>query len=99
MNGTDSTLPSRPTCTVAQAAAALAVSVGTVYKLLHKGHLAGYAVGRRKIVFADSVAAYQRQNAFQALLSDVGRDEPGPTPPPPPRLGVNLPLPGRRHLR
>jgi excisionase family DNA binding protein len=73
-------LPSRQTCTVAQAAAVLGVSVGLVYKLLRNGALAGYAVGRRRIVFADSVTAYQRQNAFQAIINDAGRDEPGPAP-------------------
>jgi excisionase family DNA binding protein len=94
-------LPSRPTCTVAQAAAALGVSVGLVYKMLKQGALAGYAVGRRRIVFADSVVAYQRRNAFQAILNDAGRDEPGPVPAIAPRLPSALirPPSAFRHLR
>jgi excisionase family DNA binding protein len=77
MKSNDSELGTRPTCTVAEAADALGVSVGTVYKLLKTGKLGGYAVGRRRIVFADSVAAFQRGNAFQAIVNDAGRDEPG----------------------
>ena len=72
-------LPTRPTCTVAQAAVALGVSVGTVYLLLRKGRLAGYAVGRRRIVFVDAVTAYQRQNAFQPAASGRGQGGIDPT--------------------
>jgi excisionase family DNA binding protein len=104
MKSYDSELGTRPTCTVAQAAAALGCSIGKVYNLLRTRQLGYTEIGRRKLVLVESVAAYQRANTYQALLNDAGRDEPAPVPvqqPTRPTRPAFSPAPflGRRHLR
>src|SRR5690242_9919823 len=91
----------RPTCTVSEAAA-LDVSVGMVYKLLRTRQLDFFKVGRRKLPFTDSIAAYQRANTYRAILNEAGRDEPAPAQPSPRRLRPSFnsaQFLGRRHLR
>ena len=101
MRSNEPELATRPTCTVAQAAAALGCSIGKVYNLLRTRQLGSTAIGRRKLVLAESVAAYQRANTYQALPNDAGRDEPAPvTVQPSPRPAALIRPPSAfRHLR
>ncbi len=65
---------SRETITVAEAAKRLGVSVGTVYSLAHRGELEGYRVGRRILIYANAIEAYQKRHA-------VSKAEPPPEQP------------------
>jgi excisionase family DNA binding protein len=70
---------------VKEAAERLGVSPRKIYSLISKGELDGYAVGRRKVIYADSIPAYQERNRFpqkenpppeQAKRRVVGKDRP-----------------------
>jgi hypothetical protein len=58
------------------------------YKLWHSGQLEGYAVGRRKLVYVDSIDAYKQRN------SNAQPAEPEHTPEP--EAVLPMPRRGRR---
>jgi len=77
--------------TAKEAAERLRCSVSQVYKLYANGELRGYAVGRKKIIFADSIDEYIARNANPLPFS--GRAGGSGNVTLPPRNG------GLRHLR
>ncbi|HEY7313488.1 MAG TPA: hypothetical protein VH643_29325 [Gemmataceae bacterium] len=78
----------------------LGVSLGMVYKLLRLGRLEGYSIGRRKLIYLDSLDALRRKGAIGPAAA-----APAPSPEPAPRkprqkVAVKpLVLPVCRHLR
>ncbi len=102
MNGDGASLmPVRKVIDAKVAAGQLGVSLSMVYKLLRLGELEGYAVGRRKLIYADSLDAYRQRKAFGRAAA------PEPAPVNGTRLRSRqrkeavkkLALPARRHLR
>lgn len=43
----------------------LGVSLSTIYRLYHKGALEGFEVGRRKMLYLDSIQKYQEGHSNQ----------------------------------
>lgn len=91
----------RPICTVKDAARQLGVSAPMIYKLLSRRQLDHYSVGRRKIIYADSVVSFRQRNAVTAAPSPSTPAEPTPRQRRrrQPASAAQLELPERRHLR
>jgi excisionase family DNA binding protein len=69
----------RRTLSVKEAARLLGVSTRKVYSLIAAGELEGYNVGRKKVLFADSIPSYQERNRFggcQLPSKSTGQDGP-----------------------
>jgi hypothetical protein len=57
----------RPVLPAPKAAEALGVCEQTIRNLFHGREIEGYTVGRRILVFVDSLAAYQSRNSNQTV--------------------------------
>ncbi len=86
----------RKTIGVKEAARLLGISTRKVYSMLKAGELDGYSVGRRKVIFADSIPAYQERHRFQTTNPLPGESAPQRVPG---DKGSRKPIPGFRHLR
>ncbi|MHB1426933.1 MAG: helix-turn-helix domain-containing protein [Gemmataceae bacterium] len=90
----------RPVIDAAEASLKLGVSCGTVYKLIRQGKIEGYAVGRRRKIYADSIDSYQLRNAFgKTGLAAAPQELAAPKPRRRKSPVKALELPARRYLR
>jgi excisionase family DNA binding protein len=83
------------------AAAKLGVSLSMIYKLARQGRLQGYAIGRRRLFYLDSIDALRQGNAFGSIPtpSPTAAQEPKLRPPRRKKTVKPLTLPTLRHLR
>jgi excisionase family DNA binding protein len=84
--------------TIPEVAARLGCSVRLAHKLFDAGDLAGHRVGRRKVVYADSVDSYIREHR-NAPKEKVPPAKRGPAGRRVPRGKPTLPVRPFRHLR
>ncbi len=94
-----SLLPARKVIDAQAAADQLGVSLSMAYKLLHLGELEGYSVGRRKLIYADSIEAFRSRKAIGRAPAPVRVKEPTPRQRRRKEPVKVLELPARRHLR
>jgi excisionase family DNA binding protein len=83
----------RGTLTTKEAAEMLGVSLSMVYKLHKAGHLEGYTVGARRIVYKDSIDAYRHRHTIRPV--EPKPVEPKPVEPKPvePKPAETVPVP------
>jgi excisionase family DNA binding protein len=101
---TDASTPERIAVDAATAARKLGASVSFIYKLVKTGQLDGYAIGRRKIIYLDSLDAYRQRNNLRTLAAARQTATPVVAPEPEPRRAprrTRRPAtpPAGRHLR
>lgn len=91
----------RPVVDADEVAKRLGVSVDSIYKLVRQGKLEGYAVGRRKLIYVDTLDRYRKQNAFGKAEEPAPAPKQEPAPPKPRRrkpAATKIELPAKRHL-